>query len=225
MYKLKGKLVIKANLKLVTGMHIGTSGAFSAIGAVDSTVIRDPFTKKPIIPGSSLKGKMRYLLSRTLFDDIDNMPDIRNENIKIKRLFGSSDPIINSRLKFKDIHLTDKSSKELYELDLDLPYTEIKFENTIDRAIGKAMPRQQERIPAGADFNFEVVYDIEDLTELNEDIQNIKKMTDILEYDYLGGHGSRGYGRVKFENFTVNILKYHEDITLKENEVSEMFNK
>ena len=62
--QLKGKLLIGAVLTVKTGLHIGDSSDFAPIGAVDSPFIRDPLTKAPIIPGSSLKGKMRTLLAR-----------------------------------------------------------------------------------------------------------------------------------------------------------------
>ena len=58
------KIQINGVLEVVTGMHIGGSSAFSAIGAVDSPVIKDIRTNKPMVPGSSLKGKMRTLLSK-----------------------------------------------------------------------------------------------------------------------------------------------------------------
>ena len=53
MNTLKGKFIITGKIKVLTGLHIGTSGDFSAIGAVDNIVIRDTVTNKPIIPGSS----------------------------------------------------------------------------------------------------------------------------------------------------------------------------
>lgn len=59
-----GKLIIECRIRVVTGLHIGGSDSFSFIGAVDSPVITDPYTQQPIIPGSSLKGKIRTLLSR-----------------------------------------------------------------------------------------------------------------------------------------------------------------
>ena len=59
-----GKILIKCDLVVRTGLHIGGSSSFSAIGTVDSPVIRDPFTGLPIVPGSSLKGKLRTLLAR-----------------------------------------------------------------------------------------------------------------------------------------------------------------
>ena len=69
-----GKIVIRCEMKVVTGLHIGASGAFSAIGAVDSPVIRDPVTRLPMVPGSSLKGKLRTLLARSLCKDVQAMP-------------------------------------------------------------------------------------------------------------------------------------------------------
>ena len=58
------KIKITGEIRLETGLHIGTSNAFAAIGAMDSPVIKDPITNLPIIPGSSIKGKMRTLLAK-----------------------------------------------------------------------------------------------------------------------------------------------------------------
>ena len=62
---LRGKLDLRALLRVDTGLHIGASSDFAPIGAVDSPFLRDPLTKQPIIPGSSLKGKLRTLLARS----------------------------------------------------------------------------------------------------------------------------------------------------------------
>ena len=201
---LKGKFIITGKIKVLTGLHIGTSGDFSAIGAVDNIVIRDIVTNKPIIPGSSLKGKMRYLLSRSKYSNNSTlaMPDIKEEHYEIKRLFGASEPIILSRLQFCDMLLSEKKFERDFEFDL--PYTEIKFENTINRITRKTMPRQQERVPAGSEFDFKLIYNVENKENMKEevkrDFENILSMFELLEDDYLGGHGTRGYGRVKFEN-------------------------
>lgn len=218
--KLKGKILIKGQIKLLAGLHIGTGNNFSAIGAVDNVVIRDVITGRPMIPGSSLKGKMRYLLARTNFSDNSlKMTAIKDEDEKIKRLFGSAGgkgenvKIMASRLQFHDCILSDESAAKLSKLDLDLPYAEIKFENTIDRATAVANPRQQERVPAGAEFDFKLTYNVEAVTEeeLKQDIENIAKCIEILQDDYIGGHGSRGYGRVKFENIEIEAKQYNQD--------------
>lgn len=67
------KIIVNADLEVLTGLHIGGSFAYSAIGALDSPVISDPRTNRPIIPGSSLKGKLRTLLVRSIRRDINNM--------------------------------------------------------------------------------------------------------------------------------------------------------
>ena len=209
---IKGKVIIEGKIEVLTGLHIGTSGDFSAIGAVDNIVIRDTVTNKPMIPGSSLKGKMRYLLARTKYNTSIELKNIKEEHESIKRLFGSSDPIVVSRLQFQDMLLSDESVKKLEKLDTDLPYTEIKYENTIYRVTGVANPRQQERVPAGSEFDFKLVYNVEKTDEFEEDMKNILLTMEVLEDDYLGGHGTRGYGRIKFKN-----LKLDKKIYLEEN--------
>ena len=217
MNTLKGKFIITGRIKVLTGLHIGTSGDFSAIGAVDNIVIRDTVTNKPIIPGSSLKGKMRYLLSRTKYNDNSTltMPNIKEEHDEIRRLFGASEPVVLSRLQFCDMLLSEKDYGR--NVEFDLPYTEIKYENTIDRGNGIANPRQQERVPAGSEFDFRLIYNVENTKNMEEevkrDFENILLMFELLEDDYLGGHGTRGYGRVKFKD-----LKLTEKVYIKENE-------
>ena len=127
------------------------------------------------------------------------------------QLFGSSDPIIISRLQFQDSLLSDKSIEEFKEVEFDLPYTEIKYENTINRATGIAKPRQLERVPAGSEFDFKIIYNIEKIEDLKEDMENILLMIDVLEDDYLGGHGTRGYGRVKLKDFSLEVKTYTEE--------------
>ena len=205
---IKGKVIIEGKIEVLTGLHIGTSGDFSAIGAVDNIVIRDTVTNKPMIPGSSLKGKMRYLLARTKYNTSIELKNIKEEHESIKRLFGSSDPIVVSRLQFQDSLL---AVKNFGKVEFDLPYTEIKYENTIDRATGVANPRQQERVPAGSEFDFKLVYNVEKTDEFEEDMKNILLMMEILEDDYLGGHGTRGYGRIKFKNLKLDKKVYIEE--------------
>ncbi|MCI7223607.1 type III-A CRISPR-associated RAMP protein Csm3 [Fusobacterium sp.] len=212
MNMIKGKIIINGKIEVLTGLHIGTSGDFSAIGAVDNIVIRDVVTNKPMIPGSSLKGKMRYLLARTKYSDNSlEMKDIKKEDTCIKRLFGSSEPIVTSRLQFQDMLLTEETKEKFKNIEFDLPHTEIKYENTINRGTGIANPRQQERVPAGSEFEFKLVYNIENKEEFKEDYENILLMLDILEDDYLGGHGTRGYGRIRFKNLNLNIKEYTDE--------------
>ena len=79
----------------------------------------------------------------------------------------------------------------------DLPYTESKTEVAIDRITAKANPRTFERVPAGAQFKLNMVLNIfegENEQRLKETLQLAIRL---LQDDYLGGHGSRGYGQVE----------------------------
>ena len=149
-----GKILIRCDLIVRTGMHIGGSSAFSAIGAVDSPVVRDCYTGLPIVPGSSLKGKLRTLLARSVYQDIDAMAKAGNCNKdpeQILRLFGASEPVRRSRLQFADAFLTNEKALS------NVGVTEVKTENAISRATSVANPRQIERVIAGAAFGVSIV--------------------------------------------------------------------
>ena len=198
------KLLIEGTIEVVTGMHIGGSDAFAAIGAVDSPVIKDGRTQEPIIPGSTLKGKMRTLLARSLSQSIV-LKQPNEDELEIRRLFGTSQAkgnektLLHSRLIFSDCYLTNKE-----QLIKTGGMTEVKFENTINRQTAIANPRQIERVVRGAEFGLKIVYDVLEESELEADFKNIARAFKLLEMDYLGGHGTRGSGRVKIKNLVVS---------------------
>lgn len=204
---LRGKILFTGNLQIITGLHIGGSSDFAPIGAVDSPFIRDPFTHAPIIPGSSLKGKMRTLLAKLKCKDYV-LNDVSADDIIVKRLFGSSGKnfACPARLQFFDLFITKDTITNFNDLETDTYIGEVKFENTINRITGAANPRQIERVPAGAVFDFKLVYNVETVEELYEDMGTLKQAFDLLENDYLGGHGSRGYGRVKLQNINLEVI-------------------
>lgn len=192
-----GKIKIDAVLEVVTGMHIGGSSEYSPIGAVDKPVISDPRTGQPIIPGSSLKGKMRTLLVRSMLGDKAGEPNSDPE--EIKRLFGASAPIIKSRLQFADAFVVNADAFK------NVGLTEVKFENSINRGTGIANPRQIERVVRGVKFAVCIVYDAPDNeAEAAEDMKNLAKAMKLLQMDYLGGHGTRGSGRVSFSDISLS---------------------
>lgn len=197
-----GKIQITGNVEVVTGMHIGGNSAFAAIGSVDSTVMKDVRTNLPLLPGSSLKGKMRTLLARTYNDAVRN-PDDDCE--RIVRLFGSAkkDKIKRSRLLFSDMFMAN--SQDLREQGLN-SMTEVKFENSINRATAIANPRQIERVVRGAVFGLDIIYNAENEQEIAEDFEMLSEGLKLLEYDYLGGHGSRGYGKIRFSDLSMKVV-------------------
>lgn len=192
------KIQIRGDIEVKTGMHIGGNSTYAGIGAVDSTVIKDVRTGLPMIPGSSLKGKMRSLLAKEWNTKIVNAD---NDHERVARLFGTAPSngrtARRSRLLFTDMVLANE--KELREAGLQ-SMTEVKFENTISRTTAIANPRQIERAVRGSVFELDLIYEVEKEEELIEDIETLAEGLRLLEYDYLGGNGSRGYGKVAFKN-------------------------
>ena len=206
MTQLVKKIKITTTIELLTGLHIGGSKDSVEIGGIDLPVIKLATKEnQPYIPGSSLKGKMRCLLEQA--NGIVKHGDIGNDNGTIRKLFGFTEGSKNaqpSRLIVRDAMLTSDSKTMLEESDnLDMPFTENKFENTIDRVKGTAgNPRQIERVPAGAEFNAEFVINIWGGAEEEKSmLKTFKDGIAMLTNDYIGGSGSRGYGQISFKNW------------------------
>ena len=199
-----GKIQITGKIELVTGMHIGGSTQFAAIGAVDSPVIRDKQSDLPMIPGSSLKGKLRVLMAK-LYADSPILGKHNDDPEIILRMFGSSDKdkVRNSRLIFSDMILANMEELKKQEIH---SATEIKFENTINRMTAVANPRQIERTIRGSQFDLNLIYNIENEDQIEEDMEALRDGFRLLQYDYLGGHGSRGYGKVKVSGLMANAV-------------------
>lgn len=201
------KIQITGILETKTGMHIGGSSAFSAIGAVDSPVIKDVRNGKPMVPGSSLKGKIRTLLAKKYNEAVVN-PD--NDAECIRRVFGSAKKDKDNKVHASKIIVSDMflmNEDEIRNRGIE-SFTEVKFENSINRATAVANPRQIERAIKGLQFGIDMIYEVENGKE-DEVIDDIKLLAEgmkMLEYDYLGGSGSRGYGKVQFFDMTAKIV-------------------
>ncbi len=211
--KLIGKYFIKGQIKAVTGLHIGGSKTALDIGGIDLNVIKTA-QGVPYIPGSSLKGKLRSMLAK---EEGSEKPSTDSDTIK--EIFGESPSGDNkvgkiTRLIVRDSFLANSKEMENKEgdfTDLELDYTEGKWENTIDRKSGTAgNPRQIERVPAGAIFDFELVYDVYNDDQKDNHIAEIKKAMRLLQDDYLGGSGSRGYGKIEFINVQTGEKKIND---------------
>ena len=84
--------------------------------------------------------------------------------------------------------------------------TEIKFENSINRVTAVANPRQIERVIRGALFGVDMMYEMEEENEAVEDLTILAEGIKLVQYDYLGGNGSRGYGKVAFRNMCAKAV-------------------
>lgn len=216
---LYGRILITCEIHALTGLHIGGSSTGLEIGGVDNTVIRDPLTNTPYIPGSSLRGKMRSQLEKVLGLPQNNCigqvtihtckkPEEYHQHggCPVCHIFGvpgeveATGPTL---LLVRDTPLSVESKHALANAHTDLAYSEIKTEVAIDRVTSAATPRTLERVPAGAVFApAELVFSIYQAA----DFARLKYVVDglqLLEDDYLGGYGSRGSGKVAFRQIAV----------------------
>jgi len=178
----------------------------------------------PYIPGSSLKGKIRSLVEWAK-GRVDYMISKANNDVEragkacvcgrceVCKVFGTGDAkTIESlklnelpgppRLRVFDAYPTWESMQKLKDVLGENIFTEIKTENAINRLTSRANPRKVERVPAGVVFFGEMAFHL----FAKEDPELLKVVFEgmrLLEDDYLGGYGSRGSGKVRFENIEV----------------------
>jgi CRISPR-associated protein Csm3 len=215
-------LIIQGELKCETGLHIGGAAEAIEIGGVDNIVIRDAKSGLPFIPGSSLKGKMRSLIELsdpTASENIKEGKPCKCGECAPCKIFGvsASEEMEEgmqkgpTRLIVRDAFPTDGTEEMWKGLEEVVGGAEVKWENTINRITSAANPRQMERVPMGSVFRFEMIfsiYDEEDYGNLNVVFEALRR----LEDNYLGGSGTRGYGRIKFDNIAVmkRSVKYYK---------------
>lgn len=219
-----GSVFVTGEIECLTGLHIGGADDSLQIGGINKYVIKNPRDNKPYIPGSSLKGKMRSMLEkscgkiakRKASDGIYRYEaDTADEaiNCEVSRLFGSTGT--------EGTALNFPARLTVRDLEVQAGYKlEKKSENTLDRLSAHANPRTNERVAKGSKFNLELKYDVEVI--LNEqkvillgnatephtihkywqmvanDLNNILDSFLLIEASALGGNGSRGYGKVQF---------------------------
>ncbi|MEM6805022.1 MAG: type III-A CRISPR-associated RAMP protein Csm3, partial [Bacteroidota bacterium] len=107
---------------------------------------------------------------------------------------------IPTRLIVRDAYVIDNT----YQL-------EDKAENVIDRLSGNATPRNMERVVSGAEFHLDMVMDVYTVDDENELLNMLTTCFQLLTYDYLGGSGSRGYGKVSLHDLDVLKLIFNMD--------------
>jgi len=233
--QLTGRIFLTFDIKTKSGLHIGGSDEGIGIGGVDKTIIRDPLSNQPYIPGSSLRGKIRSLTEKYLglkqnkkigkifihtcganarTDEEKKRAAKEYQQCAVCQVFGVpgeagfSTP---TRLIVRDVQMSDDSAERLRDIRTDLPFTEAKTEVAIDRVTSAASPRQMERVPAGVTFGeAEMVYSLYNGAgcDAGTDLNRFKTVVtglQLLEDDYLGGLGSRGSGKVALKNIKVAI--------------------
>jgi CRISPR-associated protein Csm3 len=224
--KLIGKLILEGEMHCETGLHVGAGKGSLEIGGADNPVVKDAHGR-PYVPGSTLRGRLRALLEQAtgmaVPAELVFISKRRGQEVRIHQsdrpddeiciLFGRNPGRMEkvgggdiegshatpARLSVFDAPLVQGSITPQMRENLDDELTEVKSENAIDRITSQANPRTLERVPAGARFRVRMVLDIlcpEDAGLPGLVVQGLR----LLEDDTLGGGGSRGSGRVRFDN-------------------------
>lgn len=233
--KLLYKILITGKLTVETGMHIGGSEVELEIGGIDNAVIKESASGVPYIPGSSLKGKLRDLIAKN-----EGYRSIDEDINEVFVLFGDG----ASNNHRNNGHLIVRDS--FYDGDTPFDHKmhlEEKSENTINRLTGAAKPRHIERVVKGTSFKIEMILDVMEKYKVRNEVVvheknnhknyvpkykdselhyetkllvKLKKGFKLLEQDYLGGSGTRGYGKVKLEFEKPNLIEFkNEDGSVK----------
>lgn len=224
--KLIGKLIFEGEMHCETGLHVGVGKGSLEIGGADNPVVKDAHGR-PYVPGSTLRGRIRALLEQAtgmaVPSELVFISKRKGQEVRIHQsdrpddeiciLFGrspgrmekvgggeiDSNHATPARLSVFDAPLVLESITAQMRETLDDELTEVKSENAIDRITSQANPRTLERVPAGARFRVRMILDIlcaEDAALPGLVVQGLR----LLEDDALGGGGSRGSGRVRFDN-------------------------
>ncbi|GGG15773.1 type III-A CRISPR-associated RAMP protein Csm3 [Caldovatus sediminis] len=215
-----GRVRVTGLIRLKSGLHIGAGKDSVEIGGIDNPVLKHPHTGEPYIPGSSIKGKLRFLLEWA-FGAV--RADGQAWGFDGKQPVDTADPVLRifgnalkdwkggpTRLMVRDAPLCEADRARYREAPE--AFFEEKTEVTINRIQGKALDgglRTQERVPAGVAFDFELAFRLYDLGDgaardlecLDWTLQGLA----LLEEDALGGSGSRGYGRIAFEDLALHV--------------------
>lgn len=212
-----GRAELSARIDVVSGLHIGAGKDAIEIGGIDNPVVKTP-DGLPYVPGSSLKGKLRFLLEWAFGNVRDDgkpwgsMGGGFDPGDPVLRIFGTpagkeswnSGP---TRLLMRDAMPDRDWASKVADP------TEEKTEISMDRIAGKAMDgglRRTERVPPGARFRFEAAFRFYEVNgdSGRRDLQCLAWLVQglsLLEQDALGGSGSRGYGQVWFEDLKLGF--------------------
>jgi len=221
---LLGRVKIMAELLLKSGLRIGASDTGISVGTINA-IIRNPITTEPYVPGSSLKGKLRSLFEKAHArpqnkavqririhvcekqSDYDDCPVCPIFGVSADDPEGTQFPKgAPTRIIVRDAALSETTRKDPRFQNLESEFSELKTEVAIDRLTSRAVPRTQERVPAGASFDFEAVFNFHDRND-GKHFLNFCQSMRLLEQDFLGGSGSRGYGQVLFKSITLTRTK------------------
>ncbi|WP_288975042.1 type III-A CRISPR-associated RAMP protein Csm3 [uncultured Methanosphaera sp.] len=149
--------------------------------------------------------------------------DNDNESSKDDNDNESSNNKFHNKLIVRDAFPTKDTIKMWKKHSDIIDGAELKYENSLHRITSKATPRNIERVPVDSKFKLEIVLSIYDETYTTksdyESLTPLFKSMKLLQDDYLGGSGTRGFGKIEFEKITIKErgLEYYTGNTDEKN--------
>ncbi|MFQ6075749.1 MAG: CRISPR-associated RAMP protein Csx7 [Candidatus Bathyarchaeia archaeon] len=210
--KLEKRVIFNGLLEAITPLHIGSGKPEIEIGEVDMPVLRDT-NEQPYIPGSSLKGRTRAEAERMARKEgmfVCTPPNVKTMCGTLKRspeefcicckIFGTAGTTsVASKVRFRDAYPTERVETFL-----------TRTGTAIDREKGSVAPGALysiEGVPAGTNFNLEIV--AENLSD--EELKLFLAALKSVEDSALGGSSTRGFGKVKLhvDKVSTRTAKYY----------------
>lgn len=223
-----GKYILEGSIVCRTGLHIGGSTTGLEIGGLDNPVIKDPLTDQPLIPGSSLKGKLRSLtewyfglieahkkhggFQAYSCDDLKNDPpesetpehDRWQKALILARIYGpaSDDSKVRSVAGPTRLTVRDSFLTKMSENKLQKILGQGSFtEVKTENALDRVTSEANPRPVERVPAGSEFALKlIMDRFDKDDDrlFQHLFTAMSLLEHSSLGGGGSRGSGQVAF---------------------------
>ena len=188
-------LLMEACLRTVSALYIGVGPDRESGGGRDLTLLRNPLDDMPIVPGSSLRGRMAALLKAHSSDT-----DAEEESARaLAILFGNPDK--RSVLSFWDCSPEVPWAYEHRAAGLALTHWRSEKAPTGDQ---RSVFRRRELISAGVRFKFRLTL-LAGQAEAaglpaKKALEHVKKGLMLIEQHGIGGATVRGFGRVAFSN-------------------------
>lgn len=165
--RLKSTHRIEAVVRSVSGLRIGAQDTRLEIGTTDNTVLRNPLSGQPFIPGSSLKGKLRSEWERRLgktSHDGKEPCNCAGADCFVCRLFGPhkkpNHTLGPTRVRVRDGIAVEQVDDAWVEARSPVT-TYAKPENMIQRNVGVAgSPRDVEVVAAGTCWRLRIDFDV-----------------------------------------------------------------
>ncbi len=224
------QLVFESKLVCRTGLHVGNELGQVSPRGLDAPVLQHPIFQQggkfaPYVSATAMKGKLRNIAEILL--DVNEMDKKfhtieldKNKKIKLTRhecktsseavncpvcfLFGTGsdgkEGRFSPRLVFRNCYADNNKLK-----------SEIKIENAVGRLVIEANPRMLERAPVNASFDFKVIYLVYqgEETKTENSLKNFIACLRFLQDYYVGGNGSRGSGKIEFNEIVFQGRKFN----------------